>query len=254
MGEVQGRPDYAHSWNDSLAGDRLCWWVDAVCEFETHIYFAKRRRQAGEDPLQLQTGPKGRKPGDPAAPRRHNRYPMKDVMKFRLAASALLLMMGPLSYGQAVPTGGTAMTSGSGGPNSPSLDGIVHYALSASEVIQLGYDGLASDPFDGVVRRRCLSGEEHRSTVQPALCGRRHSGQPIGARDNVLYQRFCFTGVCNAKLVVQYIGFIQLSATIANNRSVGYSRRRRPWLDASAGACGRAGRRNIFDFRQPNRQ
>ena len=62
-------------------------------------------------------------------------------MKFRLAVSALLLTVGSLSYGQAVPAGGTAMSSGSTGPNLPSLDGIVHYALSASEVIQFGYYG-----------------------------------------------------------------------------------------------------------------
>ena len=90
---------------------------------------------------------------------------MKDIMKFRLAASALLLMMGPLSYGQAVPAGGTAMTSGSGGPNSPSLDGIVHYALSASEIIQLGYYG----PGD-VTHSTVLSGDvayQAKSTVLP---------------------------------------------------------------------------------------
>ncbi len=86
-------------------------------------------------------------------------------MKFRLAASALLLMMGPLSYGQAVPAGGTAMTSGSGGPNSPSLDGIVHYALSASEIIQLGYYG----PGD-VTHSTVLSGDvayQAKSAVLP---------------------------------------------------------------------------------------
>jgi hypothetical protein len=90
---------------------------------------------------------------------------MKDVMKFRLAASALLLMMGPLSYGQAVPAGGTAMTSGSGGPNSPSLDGIVHYALSASEIIQLGYYGAGE-----VTHSTVLSGDvayQAKSTIRP---------------------------------------------------------------------------------------
>jgi hypothetical protein len=69
---------------------------------------------------------------------------MKDVMKFRMAISALLLSMGSLSYGQAVPAGGTpmtSMTSNSVGPNLPDLDGVMHYALSASEIIQLGYYG-----------------------------------------------------------------------------------------------------------------
>ncbi len=90
---------------------------------------------------------------------------MKDVMKLRLAASALLLTMGALSYGQAVPAGGTAMTSGSGGPNSPSLDGIVHYALSASEIIQLGYYGPGDVTYSTV-----LSGDvayQAKSTLHP---------------------------------------------------------------------------------------
>jgi hypothetical protein len=69
---------------------------------------------------------------------------MKDVMKFRMAISALLLTVGSFSYGQAVPAGGTPMTSmttNSVGPNLPDLDGVMHYALSASEVVQLGYYG-----------------------------------------------------------------------------------------------------------------
>ena len=69
---------------------------------------------------------------------------MKDVMKFRLVISGLLMTIGPLSYGQAIPAGGTPMTSmttNSVGPNLPDLDGVLHYALSASEVVQLGYYG-----------------------------------------------------------------------------------------------------------------
>jgi hypothetical protein len=69
---------------------------------------------------------------------------MKDAMKFRLAVSVLLLTTGSISYGQAVPAGGTPMspvTTNTVGPNLPDLDGIVHYALSASEIAQLGYYG-----------------------------------------------------------------------------------------------------------------
>ena len=65
-------------------------------------------------------------------------------MKFRLAVSVLLLTTGSISYGQAVPAGGTPMspmTTNTVGPNLPDLDGIVHYALSASEIAQLGYYG-----------------------------------------------------------------------------------------------------------------
>lgn len=86
-------------------------------------------------------------------------------MKFRIAVAALLLTTGPLSYGQAVPTNGTAMTSGSGGPNLPSLDGIVHYALSASEIIQFGYYGPGR-----TTHATTLSGDvayNAKSTVRP---------------------------------------------------------------------------------------
>ena len=65
-------------------------------------------------------------------------------MKFRIAVSTLLLTVSSISYGQAVPAGGTpmsSMTANSVGPNLPDLDGVTHYALSASETIQLGYYG-----------------------------------------------------------------------------------------------------------------
>ncbi|HEX3969444.1 MAG TPA: hypothetical protein VHW70_15855 [Edaphobacter sp.] len=65
-------------------------------------------------------------------------------MKFRLLVSAMLLTAGTLCYGQAVPAGGTpvsSMTTNTVGPNLPDLDGIVHYALSAAEIAQLGYYG-----------------------------------------------------------------------------------------------------------------
>jgi hypothetical protein len=69
---------------------------------------------------------------------------MKEIMKFRLSVSALLLTAGSLCYGQAIPAGGTpmsSMTTNTVGPNLPDLDGIVHYALTASEIAQHGYYG-----------------------------------------------------------------------------------------------------------------
>jgi hypothetical protein len=78
---------------------------------------------------------------------------MKDVMKIRTVVSVLLLTMGSICHGQAIPAGGTAMTSGSA-LNPPTLDGILHYALSASEVVQLGYYGP-----DEVTHSTVLSGD-----------------------------------------------------------------------------------------------
>jgi hypothetical protein len=90
---------------------------------------------------------------------------MKEVMKFRFAVSALLLTLGSISYGQAVPAGGASMTSNSVGPNLPDLDGVLHYALSASEIIQLGYYGPGE-----VTHSTTLSGDvayTAKSTVKP---------------------------------------------------------------------------------------
>jgi hypothetical protein len=65
-------------------------------------------------------------------------------MKIRFAVSALVLTAGAISYGQAIPAGvpaGGSSMSPTGGPNFSSLDGVLHYAVSASEVVQFGYFG-----------------------------------------------------------------------------------------------------------------
>jgi hypothetical protein len=65
---------------------------------------------------------------------------MKESMKIRIAISALLLTSNFICHAQAVPTVESPMSS-TLGPNLPSLDGILHYALSASEIVQYGYYG-----------------------------------------------------------------------------------------------------------------
>ena len=63
-------------------------------------------------------------------------------MKIRIVLSVLLLMSASTFYGQAVPAGTiTPISSIGSGPNLPNLDGVLHYALSASEAIQFGYYG-----------------------------------------------------------------------------------------------------------------
>lgn len=63
-------------------------------------------------------------------------------MKFRIAIIlALPLMMSSVSRGQAVPTATTSMVPSNSGLNFTPLDGVFHYALSGSEIIQLGYYG-----------------------------------------------------------------------------------------------------------------
>jgi len=64
-------------------------------------------------------------------------------MKIRIVLSVVLLLMSTSTfYGQAIPAGTiTPISSIGSGPNLPSLDGVLHYALSASEAIQFGYYG-----------------------------------------------------------------------------------------------------------------
>ncbi|MBB5339827.1 hypothetical protein [Tunturiibacter gelidoferens] len=60
-------------------------------------------------------------------------------MKIQTLILALLLSMATsIAQGQALPTAESSMAS-TLGPNLPDLDGVFHYALSASEVIQYGY-------------------------------------------------------------------------------------------------------------------
>ncbi len=85
-------------------------------------------------------------------------------MRIKFVVSVLGLAMGAVAHGQAVPAG-TSVTSSNLGPNLPNLDGILHYALSASEVVQYGYYG------DGeVTQSTVLSGDigyTAKSTVRP---------------------------------------------------------------------------------------
>jgi hypothetical protein len=66
---------------------------------------------------------------------------MKEGMKIRIVMSALVLTANFVCHAQAVPTAESPLMSSSLGPNLPSLDGVVHYALSASEIVQYGYYG-----------------------------------------------------------------------------------------------------------------
>jgi hypothetical protein len=68
---------------------------------------------------------------------------MKEVMKIRIVISALFFLslsfistMSAVAYGQAVPAGIATIDTA---PNPLPLDGVFHYALSASEILQLGY-------------------------------------------------------------------------------------------------------------------
>jgi hypothetical protein len=66
---------------------------------------------------------------------------MNKVTKIRIAISALLLTAGSIAQGQAVPTATPSMAPSSSGLNFYPLDGVFHYALTASEIAQLGYYG-----------------------------------------------------------------------------------------------------------------
>jgi hypothetical protein len=86
-------------------------------------------------------------------------------MKIRLAIAALLLTVSTISQGQAVPAGGPSMTPVNSGINLSPLDGVVHYALNASEIVQFGYYGTGE-----VTPSTALSGDvayNAKSEVRP---------------------------------------------------------------------------------------
>lgn len=62
-------------------------------------------------------------------------------MKIRIAISTLLLTASSISHGQAVPTSSPSMAPSNSLLNLSPVDGVLHYALSASEVVQYGYYG-----------------------------------------------------------------------------------------------------------------
>src|SRR5260370_42235345 len=77
---------------------------------------------------------------------------MRTVMKIRIAISTtLLLTVSSISQGQAVPTATTSMVPGSSGLSFTPLDGVFHYALTASEIVQLGYYGPSKTTYSTVL-------------------------------------------------------------------------------------------------------
>jgi len=90
---------------------------------------------------------------------------MRKVTKIRIAISALLLTAGSAAQGQAVPTATQSMAPSSSGLNFSPLDGVLHYALSASEIAQLGYYGPSQ-----VTSSTALSGDvayTAKSSIRP---------------------------------------------------------------------------------------
>lgn len=92
---------------------------------------------------------------------------MKEAMKICFVISAAILAASSISYGQAVPAGvvSIAPSPNTVGPNLSAFDGVVHYALSASEVVQLGFYGAGA-----VTSSAVLSGDVSytaKSTVRP---------------------------------------------------------------------------------------
>ena len=64
-------------------------------------------------------------------------------MKTWIPISMMLVTLGAQAFGQALPTANEALTPlpGGGGPRLSWIDGTVHYSLSGSEFVQLGYYG-----------------------------------------------------------------------------------------------------------------
>ena len=117
-------------------------------------------------------------------------------MKIRLATLFLLSTMSLISYGQAVPAG---IATISAGPSSLAPDGVFHYALSASELVEVGYYGNGA-----VTSSAALSGDiayTSKSTVRPfnlvfagGVLLPNQSGQSVSTYETVLVSQGYVTG------------------------------------------------------------
>jgi hypothetical protein len=90
---------------------------------------------------------------------------MRKVMKIRIAMSSMLLILPSIAAGQAVPTAVVPVSSVGGSPIVPNLDGELHYAVSGSQIVQLGYYGSGE-----VTSSTALSGDlayTAKSTTRP---------------------------------------------------------------------------------------
>ncbi len=90
---------------------------------------------------------------------------MRDAMKIRMPISVLLLAASSFAQGQAVPAASPAMAPSNSGLNLMPLDGVLHYSMSASEVVQFGYYGPGE-----VTSSTALSGDvayTAKSSVRP---------------------------------------------------------------------------------------
>ena len=85
-------------------------------------------------------------------------------MKIRIALSAVLLLLTSIAEGQAVPTAATSVSSVGGSPFIPNLDGVLHYAVSGSQVVQFGYFGSGQ-----VTSSTALSGDVAYSSKSTTL-------------------------------------------------------------------------------------
>jgi hypothetical protein len=90
---------------------------------------------------------------------------MRKVMKFRITISTLLLILPSIAEGQALPTAEVPISSIGGSPFVPNLDGVLHYGVSGSEIIQFGYSGAGQ-----VTASTAISGDvayTAKSTTRP---------------------------------------------------------------------------------------
>jgi hypothetical protein len=83
-------------------------------------------------------------------------------MKTWMQISMMLLALGDVLHGQAVPTAVVSNTSPRWGL--PALDGTVHYALTASQQVQLGYYGAGE-----TTQSTALSGNVSYSNMSQSL-------------------------------------------------------------------------------------
>ena len=173
-------------------------------------------------------------------------------MKIWTAITGLLLMVSSILNGQAVPAGVATATPD---PFLPPVDGSVHYALTASELVQYGYYGPGQ-----LTETTAISGEaayQNKSASLPfsllfsgSVLLPNQQGQGVTTYQNISVSQ----GLVTRALDLQCNGFFWISASVSDDRFVGRRGCRGSWRDPDPGTSLWASRRSIVRVRRPDRQ
>ncbi len=138
------------------------------------------------------------------------------------------------------------------GPNLPTLDGVLHYAISGSEIVQFGYYGggdvTASTAVSGDV---AYTGKSADLPFSLLFAGGIILPNQSGQGTNYYSSAAVSQGLVTRNWTFNISDSVSFPAAVADDRPIGNCRCRRSWIGAHPGTNGRSGRRDFVRCRQP---